>query len=271
MAHIRLSMPWLFHGFFAHWWPLVVMGLAFLGVALGEYFQRRRLAVLAEPLGNTAALMPLLPAIGFWLMPAGVDYSVVLVVIGALYALLSGIRGSFAFGLLAALSANAALWFFLHGRDGYRIVEHPQLWLIPPALCVLAASYLHRRQLTAGQLAAVRYATSIVVYVSSTADIFINGVGQAPWLPLVLAGLSILGILVGIWLRVRAFLLLGTAFLLVSLLTIIWYAAVDLQQTWLWWAMGIVTGILIIALFAVFEKKRDDVLKLVEDLKRWQV
>ena len=43
-------MPWLFHGFFAHWWPLVVMGLAFLGVALGEYFQRRRLAVLAEPL-----------------------------------------------------------------------------------------------------------------------------------------------------------------------------------------------------------------------------
>ena len=66
------------------------------------------------------------------------------------------------------------------------------------------------------------YATSIVVYVSSTADIFINGVGHMPWLPLVLAGLSILGILVGIWLRVRAFLLLGTAFLLVSLLTIIW-------------------------------------------------
>ena len=171
--------------------------------------------------------------------------------------------------MLSALAANAALWFFLHAHEGYRLLEHPQLWLIPPALCVLAAAYLHRSQLTAGQLAAVRYGTSIIVYVSSTADIFIHGVGQAPWLPLVLAGFSLLGILVGIWLRVRAFLLLGTAFLIVSLLTIIWYAAVDLHQTWLWWAMGIVTGILIIALFAVFEKKRDDVLKMVEDLKRW--
>jgi hypothetical protein len=83
---------------------------------------------------------------------------------------------------------------------------------------------------------------AFVVHVSSTADIFIIDVGQAPWLPLVLAGFSILGILVGIWLPVRAFLLLGTPFLIVSLLTIIWYAAVDLHQTWLWWAMGIVTG-----------------------------
>ena len=268
--HIRVTMPWLFHGFFQRWWPLVVMAIAFVGVGLSEFFDRRRLKVLAGPLENTSAILPLLPALGFWLVPTGVDYSLLLVVIGALYAVLSGTRRSFGFGLLAALSANAALWFFLQRHAGYRLLEHPQLWLIPPALCVLAAAYLHRSQLTAGQLAAVRYGTSIVVYVSSTADIFIHGVGQAPWLPLVLAGFSILGILVGIWLRVRAFLFLGTAFLLVALLTVIWYAAVDLHQTWLWWAMGIVTGILIIALFAVFEKKRDDILKMVEDLKHWQ-
>ncbi|MBI1901846.1 MAG: hypothetical protein HYS13_12140 [Planctomycetia bacterium] len=50
----------------------------------------------------------------------------------------------------------------------------------------------------------------------------------------------------------------------------IWYAAVDLEQTWLWWATGIVAGLAIIAVFALFEKKREDVLSMVDRLKQWQ-
>ena len=37
--HIRLTMPWLFHGFFARWWPLVVMAIAFVGVGLSEFLR----------------------------------------------------------------------------------------------------------------------------------------------------------------------------------------------------------------------------------------
>jgi hypothetical protein len=33
---------------------------------------------------------------------------------------------------------------------------------------------------------------------------------------------------------------------------------------------GIVTGVLIIALFGLVEKRRDDVLRLVEQLKHWE-
>jgi hypothetical protein len=51
---------------------------------------------------------------------------------------------------------------------------------------------------------------------------------------------------------------------------IIWHAAVDLQQTWLWFVTGIVAGALIIAMFAVFEKKRETVLRVVDDLKKWE-
>jgi hypothetical protein len=50
----------------------------------------------------------------------------------------------------------------------------------------------------------VRYGSAIVIYASSTAEIFINGVADAPWLPMVLAGLSILGVFAGILLQVRA-------------------------------------------------------------------
>lgn len=86
---------------------------------------------------------------------------------------------------------------------------------------------------------------------------------------MILAGLSIAGIFAGILLRVRAFLFLGLSFLVVSMLTVIWHAAVDLQQTWLWYVVGIIVGALIIAVFAVFERKRQEVLQVMDQLKTW--
>lgn len=142
--------------------------------------------------------------------------------------------------------------------------------MIPPALCVLAGGYLNRERLGEARMAAIRYAASLAIYLSSTTDILLTGVAQAPWLPLALAGLSILGIFGGIVLRVRGFLFLGVGFLALSLFTIIWYAAVDLRQTWLWAASGIVAGILILGLFALFEKKRAEVLSVVEGLRGWE-
>ena len=269
-VHIRLTMPWLFGGFFQRYWPLVVMAIAFLGVGFAEVCRRYRQNVLAEPIENTGALLPVLPVLGFWATEMPVDYSLLLVLVGVLYAGLSIARRSFGFGVLAALAANGGLWYFLNRQDGFGFLAHPQIWLIPPALCVLAAAYLNRKQLSDAQMTAVRYFTSMSVYLSSTGDIFLNGVAQAPWLPAVLAGLSIVGILAGIALRVRAFLMLGTGFLALSLFTVIWYAAVDLDQTWIWWASGLVAGVLIIALFAIFEKKQQEVLAAFERIKQWQ-
>jgi hypothetical protein len=269
-VHLRVTMPWLFRGWFLQFWPLVIMGIAFVGVGLGEFFQRRRRRVLAEPLATTGAMLPLLPALGFWLVTNEVHYSVLLLTVGGLYASLAALRRSFGFAVLAAVAANGSLWYLLHTRDGLGIAEHPQLWLIPPALCVLVAGYLNRERLSAEQSAALRYASAIVIYASSTADIFINGVAEAPWLPAALAALSIVGVLAGIALQIRAFLYLGTSFLVVAITTVIWHAAIEQQRTWILWVAGIITGVLIIALFGIFEKRRDDVLRLVNQLKQWE-
>jgi hypothetical protein len=265
--HIRVTMPWLFRGWFIQFWPLVVMVIAFVGVGLGEVFQRRQKRVLSEPLNNTGVLLPLLPVIGFWFVESRVNYSLLLLSIGVLYASLSVLRKSMLYGALAAVAANGSLWYLLHDREGLGFLDHPQLWLIPPALSALIAGYINRERLTKEQSAALRYVSAIVIYVSSTVDIFINGVAEAPWLPAVLAGLSILGVLAGIMLRVRAFLYLGLAFLVVALLTIIWHAGN--QYTWIWWVAGIVTGALIIAAFGLIEKRRDDVRRALEELKHW--
>ncbi len=50
----------------------------------------------------------------------------------------------------------------------------------------------------------------------------------------------------------------------------IWDAAVDLEQTWIWSASGILLGVVILILFAIFEKKRQEVLELVQQLRHWE-
>ena len=228
MAHLRVCVPELFGGVMQRYWTLIVMGLAFLGVGLSEFFRRRRREVLAVPLERTGVVMPLLPIIGFWVGTGEVHLSLIMLAAGGLYAALSVMRRSFGFGVLAALAANGGLWYFLQTTAGIQFLAHPQIWLIPPAVCALAAAYLNRDQLDESQMTSIRYLTSAVIYTSSTADIFVNGVAEAPWLPFVLAGLSLAGIFAGIMLRVRAFLFLGLAFLGIALFTVIWHAAVDL-------------------------------------------
>jgi hypothetical protein len=267
--HLRLAMPSLF-GSLERYWPFIVMLIAFTGVLVGESLRRQQSHTLAQPLLRTGAFVPLLPVLGFWIAESEVDYSAVLVGAGGLYGLLSLLRRSFGFGVVAASCANASLWYYLQRTDNYQFLQHPQLWLIPVALCVLLAVHLNEDDFTDDQLASTRYLALVTIYLSSTADIVINGVANSPWLPLILGALSLAGIFGGIMLRIRGMLVLGSTFLLFAIVTMILYASENLGWTWLWYVAGIVTGATIIFMFAVFEKKRSEVLRLVEGLKEWE-
>jgi hypothetical protein len=254
--HVRLTMPWLFTGFIERFWPLVVMSIAFFGVVMSEALRRRQVIVLAEPLGRTGAFLPLLPVLGFWIATSEVDFSMLLFIVGGLYGVLSILRRSFGFGLLAAVAANGGLWYMFQRTADYGFFQHPQLWLVPAALSVLAAAYLNKDKLAEDQLLAVRYLSLVTIYSSSTADIFINGVANSPWLPLILGSFSLAGIFAGIVFCVRGMTLLSSVFLLLSIVTMIFYASENFGWTWLWYVFGIVTGATIILTFALFEKKR---------------
>jgi hypothetical protein len=293
--HLRLNVPELFRGWAGKYWTLIVMLIAFIGVGLSEFFERRKLAVLAGPLQRTGVFVPLLPLLAFWTKPPAPllsfadahapgllpllsyldklpqhfdSYAFLWLVAAGLYGLVFWTRRSFMFAVLAALAGNFALWSLLM-HHGIAFLLHPQCWLIPPALIVLAAEYANRERLRHELSAGLRYLGICMIYVSSTADLFIAGLGNSVVLPIVLAVLSLAGILLGILIRVRAFLFLGISFLFLDVFTMIWYAAVDRYQTWLWWVSGIVLGAAILTLFAVFEKRRNDVLHMLEEIKRW--
>ena len=93
-------------------------------------------------------------------------------------------RKSFGFGVLATIATNGGLWYFLAEHAGYGFFDHPQLWLIPPALCVLVAAHLNRRSLSDEQLTTIRYGAASTIYIASTADIFLAGVAETwSWRP----------------------------------------------------------------------------------------
>jgi hypothetical protein len=120
-------------------------------------------------------------------------------------------------------------------------------------------------------LTALRYGATTVIYVSSTSEIFLRGIGESVWPPIILLSLAVAGALLGMLLRVRSFLFLGTTFTLIGLAAMVWHANRAIDHTWPGWAFGITLGIAILALFGLFEKKRPEMLAFANRLKQWDL
>src|SRR5262249_2189017 len=152
------------------------------------------------PLERTGILLPLLPVIGFWVVgfDESVSYSGLLFLVGLFYGALSVGRRSLVFGTLAVIAGNGGLWNWLSGVELFAFHQHPQLWLIPVSLSVMVAARVNRERLTQDQMTMIRYATLIMIYVSSTSDVFINGAAESPWLTMALATLSVMGVIAGL-------------------------------------------------------------------------
>jgi len=267
-AHIYLARP----GWFGQWsmyWPYIVMGIAFAGAGIGELFQRSRQRVLSEPLQRTGMFLPLIPVIGMWMVDSDGNYSLLLFAVGLLYVWLSVTRQSLAAALAAGLAGNGALWSLLHDQ-GFDLQNRPQLWMIPPAVSVLVAAEINRRRLDDQALTSIRYAAVIVIYLSSAGEMFLRGIGEALWPPMVLLLLSVVGALVGVVMRIRAFLYLGSTFIFLSVISMVWHASRAIGEIWPWWAFVFLLGLALLILFGVFERHRDRISAIVEDLRRWE-
>jgi hypothetical protein len=264
-AHLWLGARPRFSGQLREYWTFVVLGVAFIGAGLSECFDRLNLRVLAEPLRRTGLFLPMLPVLAFWVRPAG-SYSALWFGVGLFYALLSVTRRSLALALLAAGAANVGLWAVLQ-ENQVAFLHYPQIWVVPFALTVLVASHLNRDRLSRRQLATLRYVALTVIYVSSTAETFLAGLGEDVLRPLLLIGLSVAGVFAGMVLRVRAFLFLGSGFVSLGVFALVWHAAK--QKAELWYVAGILLGVAIIALFAVFEKRHAQIVQMLERLREW--
>lgn len=296
LMHLRLNVPDLIPSVLGRNWAFVLMTLGFLGIGLGELFGRRDLPMLAEPLFRTGLVLPLVPLGAYLIKPLAAlaelgdavpglqpllrylerlpaNYGVhagLWFLLGMLYGLTAVLRRSSWFALAAALAGNFGLWVIYGQHPDLAFTLHPQLWLAPLGVLVLVAERLHGEQLTPGQAQGVRYSGLLLIYVASSFDMFIHGLGNSVLLPIVLAVLAVLGVLAGILWRVRAFLMCGVAFLGLVIFSQIWHAAVQRGHVWVWYASGLVLGAAMFALFALFEKRRNDMIRLLDDFRNWR-
>jgi hypothetical protein len=171
--------------------------------------------------------------------------------------------------LAAAVAGNGALWSLLSEQQVI-FLTNPQLWLIPPALSALVAAQLNRRRMKPEVVAAIRYSATIVIYLSSTSEIFLRGLAGGLWPPMVLLGLAVFGALAGIALRVRAFLTLGTAFTFLALVAMVRQAAQSINHIWPWFAFGIALAVVVLIVLGIFEKKRAEITLLIARLRQWE-
>lgn len=269
-GHLYLARPHWFRGRLQQWWPYIIMAIAYGGIAASEFLRRANQRIFAEPLSRSAMFLPILPVIGMWFFPHHGSHALVLFVIGILYAALSMTQRSRVSAFIAGLAGNGALWAMLAERDGFHFTQHPQFWLIPPAASLLVAAQLNRAKLAPTQLNAVRYGSLIAIYLSSTSEVFFTSVGSSFWAPIFLSLLSLAGIAGGIGLRIRAFLYVGTAFLFLSMFSMVWHAYQNIRHVGIWWAFGIALGVGILTLYGVFEMKRREIKDWIERLRQWE-
>ena len=270
VMHLYLTMPWMFQFGIMEYWPYVAMVICFSGVGIAHLLEKRELTVLGQPLFQTAAILPVVVAACIWAVDSKADTSLVMLTIGMAYLMISFTHQSLLSGAAAVVFGNLALWLFYNKFDGFAFLDHPQLWLIPPALSALVAVQFHRKSLKPEQVTFARYICITVIYLSSTSEIFINGVGDELWPPMILAVLSVIGILSGIMFQVRAFLYMGSIFLLMSMVTMVSHAHQRLDHVWPWWAFGVGMGVAILVMFGLFEKRKNDMRAIASRLKEWE-
>jgi hypothetical protein len=269
LIHLALSMPWLFQWKLKEFWPYLAMAVCFAGVGISRMLEKRNLEVLSAPLFNTAITLPIVTSICFFAIHSSAEGSSVMLLAGLLYLIVGIVTESMLGKVLALFFGNLALWMFYGQYQNLSFLAHPQWWLIPPAISALVAAQLNRNSLSRRQLAAIRYVSASVVYISSTSEIFISGLGDKLWPPMVLASLSVAGILAGMMLQVRAFLYFGTLFLLMAMITMVSYSHRQFNHVWPWWAFGIALGIGILVMFGMFEKRKQEMRGLAEQLQKW--
>jgi hypothetical protein len=233
--------------------------------AYGQFFIQRLFP--SKPLLHMAILTPLAALLTVPMQLQSAEASVTLMVTGLLYLLIRRYTQRQLPLYLALLAFNVGLYLWIPG-----IVEQShliQVYIIPAALTVLILLQLHRRELKPSVMMATRLSATSSIYACATLDVFL--LPDLKVFVLALA-LSLVGIILGIALRIRAFLYAGVAFIILNVLgqLIRFYPEQALGKAIV--LMG--TGMVILSVMIWFNLKKMQIMKRIDlirgELESWE-
>ena len=272
-AHLWTTRPVLF-GNFAQWWPFILMGLAFVGAIASEVLRQSKIRVLSEPIYNTSFLLPAVPLLGLVLFQGDgeglfSDYKLLFLGAALMNVMLAFFRRSFMHALLAALAGNASLWMMFVGLE-FELLEHVQIWLIPPAVSVLIVAQIFQHDMKKESLSTIRYVTVSAIYLASTSEMLLKWASgtEGVLMLAVLAILSLFGIAMGMLIRIRQFVYLGIGFLILSLCGMLTKVAI-LGTIWVFGVIIVVGATMMIAMMTR-EKYAPWIKQKLDEIEGWE-
>ena len=189
-----------------HVWDTV----ALIGVSYALFILQR--FVQSEPLFHVVLLLPLLAVATAPLQLASVYASGTFLTVACLYLGMRQTTGRSFPLYMGLLTLNVGIYLWVPAwAHTYRVL---QLYTIPAVLSVLWLLHVHRHELRPPVLHSCRLAASSLLYVSATLDVFLRA---EVTIFLAALGVSLVGIIIGIALRTRAFLYAGTSFLVLNI------------------------------------------------------
>jgi len=243
----------------------LVAGAVASGLHAWTQRQGEALRVFVRPSLTGAFLLPLL---GLWVAPwrESLLSAALLVGYAAHFAALSvqsSMRRSAA--LLAALSFNGALWLLWRGTGA----GEPQYYIIPAGISLIGLVWLFRDELGELWEARLRAVAISAIY------------GAAAWRPLMFdagwamvlcAFVCVVGVAVGVAMRIRSYVYLGTTFLVTTVVAnMVRYGARDHRLGALFLS-GL--GLLVVGFMVVMTSQREQLLKRYQRVKQmlegWQ-
>ena len=233
---------------------MVALGLVFFGLnILAVRGGSKDFAFFAGPTYYTALLLPI-ALLG--VIPRQQEAASLVIFAAASFYMMVAHRAQNLWALyVPALLYNVALYIWIPAAS--ETTGLLQLYVIPAALTVLIFAHLHKGDLTRQALAGIRIATSATIMAVSTLEVL-----YTPNLLHFSVELSVtlLGIMIGVALRIRAFVYTGFAFLVIGVTS-----QLGLQihgQAGIARAVILITvGMMVLSTMVFFNLKREELLQ----------
>lgn len=221
---------------------------------------------LSVPLLRLSVAFPLFTILTVPWQLASPHAACALLLIGTLYLSVYHCSEESLFLYLAMLTINISvyLWIPVWAKQ-YDLI---QLYIIPASLSILMLVHLHRKELKRSVLNGTRLAAVSALYISASADVFLR-----PELSvfILMLALSLLGMIMGIALRIRAFLYGGVLFAVINVTGQLLRFCPENQLGK--GMMLMVLGAVIMAAMIWFNIQREAILKRIRifraDLEEW--
>ena len=254
------------------WSPFILLSGAVLLLCCEPIIRRsNKLAIATRPVLLTSLVLPLITATitVYQILESSDTYwagrnSLVLLLAAAFYFWYGYERAkqwSILAGIFIANLALALLWYELSWSD-------PQLFMIPIGASILFLRHLLAEQMPASFHTPLNYLGALIILVSPMFHI-----ATGSWLHIFsLMLISVTVIVLAIGLRIKALMYTGTAFLLTAMIAVIVRGSVDNPN--LLWLAGLLLGAAVVALAALAERNREQLLQRVRllstTLANWQ-